>query len=51
VADKLFSQIAIAIKGGELREPGLANLAERLAQRSGQTVKPTYRLQRLVSGA
>eukprot|EP00966_Prymnesium_polylepis_P185028 4288330-Prymnesium_polylepis.1 len=29
----IFSQIAIAIKGGELREPGLANLAARLVVR------------------
>jgi len=29
----IFSQIAIALKGGELREPGLANLAVRLAVR------------------
>ena len=27
----IYSQIAISIKGGELREPGLANLAARLA--------------------
>jgi len=39
----LFSQIAIALKGGELREPGLANLAQRLAQRHGKTkFKTTY---------
>jgi len=35
-------QIAIALKGGELREPGLANLAARLAQRSGSTAMTTY---------
>ena len=29
----VYSQIAIALKGGELREPGLANLAERLSKR------------------
>jgi len=29
----LYSQIAISLKGGELREPGLANLAGRLAVR------------------
>jgi len=29
----IYSQIAIAIKGGALREPGLANLAGRLAVR------------------
>eukprot|EP00966_Prymnesium_polylepis_P304687 7039568-Prymnesium_polylepis.2 len=29
----IYSQIAIALKGGELREPGLANLASRLAVR------------------
>ena len=29
----IYSQIAIALKGGELREPGLANLAARLAVR------------------
>ena len=29
----IYSQIAIALKGAELREPGLANLAERLAKR------------------
>mmetsp|Transcript_36685 Transcript_36685/g.97113 ORF Transcript_36685/g.97113 Transcript_36685/m.97113 type:complete len:148 (+) Transcript_36685:244-687(+) len=29
----IYSQIAIAIKGGALREPGLANLAQRLAVR------------------
>eukprot|EP00966_Prymnesium_polylepis_P040294 935050-Prymnesium_polylepis.1 len=29
----IYSQIAISIKGGELREPGLANLAARLAVR------------------
>jgi|EP00966_Prymnesium_polylepis_P176556 hypothetical protein len=29
----IYSQIAIALKGGELREPGLANLASRLALR------------------
>ena len=29
----IYSQIAIALKGGELREPGLANLAQRLAVR------------------
>ena len=29
----IYSQIAIALKGGELRKPGLANLAERLAVR------------------
>jgi hypothetical protein len=29
----IFSQIAIALKGGELCEPGLANLAARLAVR------------------
>jgi len=29
----VYSQIAIALKGGELREPGLANLATRLAVR------------------
>ena len=42
----IYSQIAIKLKGGELREPGLANLAERLAQRIGQrnsqTIKSTY---------
>jgi hypothetical protein len=32
----IYSQIAIALKGGELREPGLANLAQRLAQRNGK---------------
>eukprot|EP00966_Prymnesium_polylepis_P026117 602195-Prymnesium_polylepis.1 len=35
----LYSQIAISLKGGELREPGLANLAGRLAVRVPQ--KPT----------
>jgi len=29
----IYSQIAIALKGGELREPGMANLAARLAVR------------------
>eukprot|EP00966_Prymnesium_polylepis_P324539 7380576-Prymnesium_polylepis.1 len=29
----IYSQIAIALKGGELREPGLANLAARLTVR------------------
>ena len=29
----VYSQITIALKGGELREPGLANLAVRLAVR------------------
>eukprot|EP00966_Prymnesium_polylepis_P240557 5563217-Prymnesium_polylepis.2 len=29
----IYSQIAIALKGGELRKPGLANLAARLAVR------------------
>ena len=29
----VYHQIAISLKGGELREPGLANLAERLAKR------------------
>eukprot|EP00966_Prymnesium_polylepis_P241114 5576177-Prymnesium_polylepis.2 len=29
----IYSQIAVALKGGELREPGLANLASRLAVR------------------
>eukprot|EP00966_Prymnesium_polylepis_P123816 2863192-Prymnesium_polylepis.1 len=29
----VYSQIAIALKGGELREPGLAVLAGRLAVR------------------
>jgi len=29
----IYSRIAIALKGGELREPGLANLAARLAVR------------------
>jgi len=29
----IYSQIAISLKGGELREPGLANLAARLAVR------------------
>ena len=38
----IYSQIAIALKGGELREPGLANLAARLAQRSGSTAMTTY---------
>eukprot|EP00966_Prymnesium_polylepis_P033815 786039-Prymnesium_polylepis.1 len=37
----VYSQIAISLKGGSLREPGLANLAERLAQRSGRG-KTTY---------
>eukprot|EP00966_Prymnesium_polylepis_P024069 554302-Prymnesium_polylepis.1 len=32
----IYSQIAIALKGGELREPGLANLAARLALRVAQ---------------
>ena len=35
----LYSQIAIAVKGGELREPGLANLAQRLAHRSKAATK------------
>jgi len=40
----LYSQIAIALKGGALREPGLSNLAQRLVQRnsSGRSVKTTY---------
>jgi len=33
----IYSQIAIALKGGELREPGLAILAGRLAQRVRRT--------------
>eukprot|EP00966_Prymnesium_polylepis_P317009 7324646-Prymnesium_polylepis.1 len=33
----IYSQIAIALKGGELREPGLATLAGRLAQRIDRT--------------
>ena len=33
----IYSQIAIALKGGELREPGLANLAARLAVRVART--------------
>jgi len=33
----IYSQIGIALKGGELREPGLANLAARLAMRTGRT--------------
>eukprot|EP00966_Prymnesium_polylepis_P118220 2733398-Prymnesium_polylepis.1 len=32
----LYSQIAIALTGAELREPGLANLAARLAVRVGR---------------
>jgi hypothetical protein len=43
----VYSQVAISIKGGELREPGLANLAQRLAQRqqpssSRRSLRPTY---------
>jgi len=38
----VYSQIAIALKGGELREPGLANLAERLARREGSAIRTTY---------
>eukprot|EP00966_Prymnesium_polylepis_P290173 6703203-Prymnesium_polylepis.2 len=38
----IYSQIAISLKGGELRETGLSNLAERLAQREGRAVKATY---------
>eukprot|EP00966_Prymnesium_polylepis_P094793 2194909-Prymnesium_polylepis.1 len=40
----IYSQIAVSLKGMALREPGLANLAERLANRdsSRRKVKTTY---------
>ena len=40
----IYSQIAIALKGGELREVGWANLAERLVHRgsSGATLRTAY---------
>ena len=41
----IYSQIAIALKGGELRKPGLANLASRLAVRVDRT---SYSPDRLV---
>jgi hypothetical protein len=47
----IYSQIAIALKGGELREPGLANLAARLAVRveSAGSGRRTSKLKRMHS--
>jgi len=54
----IYSQIAIALKGGALREPGLANLAARLVVRvdrsshlpewllKGEGIKPTTLIKR-----
>eukprot|EP00966_Prymnesium_polylepis_P234045 5413791-Prymnesium_polylepis.1 len=39
----IYRQIAIALKGGELREPGLATLAERLAKRVPRATIPALR--------